>query len=44
MRQGGGCGFKRVVGKLGSWDVGQLGWWAGGDGDGFTEKREVLLR
>ncbi len=23
---------------------GKLGWWAGGDGDGFAEKREVLLR
>lgn len=23
---------------------GLLGWWAGGDGDRFTEKREVLLR
>lgn len=23
---------------------GLWGWWAGGDGDRFTEKREVLLR
>ena len=23
---------------------GLRGWWAGGDGDRFTEKREVLLR
>lgn len=23
---------------------GLWGWWAGGDGDRFTEKREVLVR
>ena len=35
----GGWGFERVVGMADVW-----GWWVGGDGDGFTEKREVLLR
>ena len=35
----GGCGFERVMGMTDVW-----GWWAGGDGDRFTEKREVLLR
>ena len=35
----GGWGFERVVGMADVW-----GWRAGGDGDGFTEKREVLLR
>ena len=39
VRQGGGCGFERVVGMADVW-----GWWVGGDGDRFTEKREVLLR
>ena len=34
-----GCGFERVV-----WMADVWGWWAGGDGDRFTEKREVLLR
>lgn len=34
-----GYGFERVVGMADVW-----GWWAGGDGDRFTEKREVLLR
>ena len=35
----GGWGFERVVGMADVW-----GWRAGWDGDGFTEKREVLLR
>ena len=35
----GGWGFERVV-----WMADVWGWWVGGDGDGFTEKREVLLR
>ena len=39
VRGEGGCGFERVVGMTDVW-----GWWAGGDGDRFTEKREVLLR
>ena len=30
------CGDGRCVGMMGRWD--------GGDGDRFTEKREVLLR
>ena len=44
VRQGGGCGFERVVGMAdvwGWWEVGMVGRW---DGDGVTEKREVLLR
>ena len=39
VRGEGGCGFERVVGMADVWK-----WWAGGDGDRFTEKREVLLR
>ena len=39
VRGEGGWGFERVVGMTDVW-----GRWAGGDGDGFTEKREVLLR
>ena len=39
VRGEGGCGFERVVGMADVWE-----WWAGGDGDRFTEKREVLLR
>ena len=55
VRGEGGCGFERVVGMADVWewwaggDGGKLGWWEVGmvgrwDGDGFTEKREVLLR
>lgn len=35
----------RVSSDVGGWGVrGLWGWWAGGDGDRFTEKREVLVR
>ena len=35
----GGWGFERVV-----WMADVWGWWVGGDGDGFTEKREGQAR